>query len=100
MDSLTGASFARAALAAAVVAGCAGDPEPEPCPRAEATFRIEVTAADEPLTAGTRILVEYQGNLSEEFVVGEDTAGSNIDVCCATRPQARSGALAAVSCGG
>lgn len=82
-------------LAACSNGGGGGDDCQKPAPP-EPAFRLELTAEDGPLPAGTRVDVMYQGNLKEGFVLGKSSV--NEDVCC--RPGAKvTGSLPRVACG-
>jgi hypothetical protein len=55
---------------------------PEACPKREAAFRLELTAAGGDLPADTEVRVRYQGSQEESYDLRGRGAVQNEDVCC------------------
>jgi hypothetical protein len=70
--------------------GCSsGRAQSQPCPRAVAAFRLELTAVDGELPSNTVLEVRYGGQQSGSYSLSRPTL-TNEDVCCrsaeVTRP--------------
>lgn len=87
------------AVALVALTACSSPSPPTSCARRPVpAFRLQVTALDGEIPAGTRLDVTYGGRQKGSYVLG-DTSSTNEDVCC--RPGAHSPLpLPHVSCGG
>lgn len=86
------------ALLLLVPSACTDGESRSPCLRPQPAFRVQVTAGGSELPGDTRVVVQYQGTVTERYAL-RGPPSNNEDVCCRPLAEPVLGDLPAVGCG-